>query len=156
MHSFFNSLLVAGLVALATGAYAQENDRAELVYTQRLSKQFPDSAFLLLKEMYEQSLNRKDRLGTGICLQQMGQICYYLGNYPKALDFHEQADKLFRAQEDRERVAANLDDMGLLYYYNRQFLLLPCLVVLNISYLPPHQTHKDCNEKQQALHIGKE
>ena len=123
MHSFFYSLLVAGLVALATGAYAQENDRADLVYTQRLSKQFPDSAFLLLKEMYEQSLNRKDRLGTGICLQQMGQICYYLGNYPKALDFHEQADKLFRAEGDRERVAANLDDMGLLYYYNRQIPL---------------------------------
>jgi len=123
MHSFFNSLLVAGLVALATGAYAQENDRADLVYTQRLSKQFPDSAFLLLKEMYEQSLNRKDRLGTGICLQQMGQICYYLGNYPKALDFHEQADKLYRAEGDRERVAANLDDMGLLYYYNRQMPL---------------------------------
>ena len=123
MHSFFNSLLVAGLVALATGAYAQENDRADLVYTQRLSKQFPDSAFLLLKEMYEQSLNRKDRLGTGICLQQMGQICYYLGNYPKALDFHEQADKLFRAEGDKERVAANLDDMGLLYYYNRQMPL---------------------------------
>ena len=116
-------LLVAGLIALATGAYAQENDRAELVYTQRLSKQFPDSAFLLLKEMYEQSLNRKDRLGTGICLQQMGQICYYLGNYPKALDYHEQADKLFRAERDRERVAANLDDMGLLYYYNRQMPL---------------------------------
>jgi tetratricopeptide (TPR) repeat protein len=123
MHSFFNSLLVAGLVALATGVYAQENDRADLVYTQRLSKQFPDSAFLLLKEMYEQSLNRKDRLGTGICLQQMGQICYYLGNYPKALDFHEQADKLYRAEGDRERVAANLDDMGLLYYYNRQMPL---------------------------------
>src|ERR1700754_3010819 len=116
-------LLVAGLIALATGAYAQENDRAELVYTQRLSKQFPDSAFLLLKEMYEQSLNRRDRLGTGICLQQMGQICYYLGNYPKALDYHEQADKLFRAERDRERVAANLDDMGLLYYYNRQMPL---------------------------------
>lgn len=73
-------------MALSIGVRAQENDRAELVYTQRLSKQFPDSAFLLLKEMYEQSLSRKDRLGTGICLQQMGQICYYLGNFPKALD----------------------------------------------------------------------
>src|ERR1700742_3289538 len=118
--------IVAALILAAVwslGVYAQENDRADLVYTQRLSKQFPDSAFLLLKEMYEQSLNRKDRLGTGICLQQMGQICYYLGNYPKALDYHEQADKLFRAEGDKERVAANLDDMGLLYYYNRQMPL---------------------------------
>src|ERR1700754_987720 len=116
-------LLVAGLIALATGAYAQENDRAELVYTQRLSKQFPDSAFLLLREMYSQALARKDRLGTAICLQQMGQICYYLGNYPKALDFHGQADKLFRAEGNRERIADNLDDMGLLSYYNRQMPL---------------------------------
>ena len=123
MRSFFNSLMVAGMLILTVAGYAQENDRAELVYTQRLSKQFPDSAFLLLKEMYEQSLTRKDRLGTGICLQQMGQICYYLGNYPKALDYHGQADKLFRAEGDRERIAANLNDMGLLYYYNRQMAL---------------------------------
>jgi tetratricopeptide (TPR) repeat protein len=115
--------MVAGMLILTVVGYAQENDRAELVYTQRLSKQFPDSAFLLLKEMYEQSLTRKDRLGTGICLQQMGQICYYLGNYPKALDYHGQADKLFRAEGERERIAANLNDMGLLYYYNRQMAL---------------------------------
>src|ERR1700754_1244674 len=114
-------LMIAGIMPAT--AYSQENDRAELLYTQRLSKQFPDSAFLLLKEMYSQALSRKDRLGTGICLQQMGQICYYLGNYPKALDFHEQADKLFRAEGDKERLAANLNDMGLLYYYNRQMPL---------------------------------
>ncbi|MBS1664456.1 MAG: tetratricopeptide repeat protein [Bacteroidetes bacterium] len=108
------------VIAWCLSGRAQENDRAELVYTQRLSKRFPDSAFLLLKEMYDQSLSRKDRLGTGICLQQMGQICYYLGNYPKALDYHGQADKLFRAENSSERVAANLNDMGLLYYYNKQ------------------------------------
>lgn len=117
---FILSLL---LIAIGAAAFAQENDRAELVYTQRLSKQFPDSAFLLLKEMYEQSISRKDRLGTAICLQQMGQICYYLGNYPKALDFHGQADKLFRQEGDRSRIAGNLNDMGLLYYYNRQMPL---------------------------------
>jgi len=120
MKYLFNFLLAAGTMIMSIGVWAQENDRAELVYTQRLSKQFPDSAFLLLREMYEQSLSRKDRLGTGICLQQMGQICYYLGNFPKALDFHGQADRLFRTEGDRERVAANLNDMGLLYYYNKQ------------------------------------
>src|ERR1700749_4979053 len=110
------------LVLAHTCVLAQENDRAELVYTERLSKQFPDSAFSLLREMYSQALARKDRLGTAICLQQMGQICYYLGNFPKALDFHGQADKLYRegGSHDLERVAANLNDMGLLSYYNRQ------------------------------------
>ncbi|HEY4337054.1 MAG TPA: tetratricopeptide repeat protein [Puia sp.] len=113
--------IVLGLVA-SFGVSAQEGDRAELLYTQRLSKRFPDSAFLLLREMYSQALARKDRLGTGICLQQMGQICFYLGNFPKALDFHGQADKLYRegGTADLERVAANLNDMGIAYYYNRQ------------------------------------
>jgi tetratricopeptide (TPR) repeat protein len=111
------------LIFLPLFGAAQENDRAELVYTQRLSQQFPDSAFTLLKEMVSQSLLKKDRLGMGICLQQMGQISYYLGNYPQALDFHGKADKLFREVDDRERLAANLGDMGILYYYNRQLPL---------------------------------
>jgi len=123
MRCCFIFLVAAFCITPAVGVQAQDTDRAELVYTEQLSKQFPDSAFLLLKEMYSQALSRKDQLGTGICLQQMGQICYYLGNYPKALEFHGEADKLFRAVHVRERVAANLNDMGLLYYYNKQLPL---------------------------------
>ncbi len=124
MRYFFNFFFLFFLFCVQViSGQAQENDRAELAYTQRLSKQFPDSAFLLLKEMYSQSIAKKDRLGTGICLQQMGQICYYLGNFPQALDFHGQADKLFREEGNHERVAANLNDMGILYYYNRQIPL---------------------------------
>jgi len=108
------------IFSLCGRGWAQENERSELAYTQRLSQQFPDSAFLLLKEMYTQSLAKKDRIATANCLQQMGQICYYLGNYPQALDFHLQADKIFREGGHREQIAANLDDMGILYYYNRQ------------------------------------
>ena len=120
--SYFGRLLFIVMLLTVLRVSAQESDRAELVYTQRLSKRFPDSAFLLLREMYSQALVRKDRLGTGSCLQQMGQICFYLGNFPKALDFHGQADKLFRegGTADLERVAANLNDMGIVYYYNKQ------------------------------------
>src|SRR5882757_10888240 len=110
-------------MSLSDDAQVQENDRAELAYTQRLSQQFPDSAFLLLKEMYSQAIAKKDRPSTANCLQQMGQICYYLGNYPQALDFHLQADKIFREGGHREQIAANLNDMGILYYYNRQLPL---------------------------------
>jgi tetratricopeptide (TPR) repeat protein len=120
-------VILWALMAIATtGVRAQDNEHKELLYnqrlayTQKLSKQFPDSAFTLLKEMYTQSIEKKDRMGTGTCLQQMGQICYYLGNYPQALDFHLQADKIFREQGNPDRLAANLCDMGLLYYYNRQ------------------------------------
>lgn len=115
--SYFGRLIIIVTLLTVLKVSAQESDRAELVYTQRLSKRFPDSAFLLLREMYSQALVRKDRLGTGSCLQQMGQISFYLGNFPKALDFHGQADKLFRegGTADLERVAANLNDMGIVY-----------------------------------------
>ena len=104
-------------------ATAQKEEIRELNYTEQLSKQFPDSAFLLLKEVYNRAIEKKDPIATGICLQQMGQVCYYLGNYVQALDFHQKADKIFREKNIRERVAGNLSDMGILYYYNRQPLL---------------------------------
>lgn len=112
--------VVAACILLPVSyANGQENDR-ELLHTQRLSKRFPDSAFLLLKEMYGKAIAGKDKQTMGTCLQQMGQICYYLGNYPKALDFHRQADKIFRETNSPEQVACNLNDMGLVYYQNRQ------------------------------------
>jgi tetratricopeptide (TPR) repeat protein len=92
----------------------------DMNYTEQLSKRFPDSAFTLLKEKYSKSLEDKDPLTTGISLQHMGQICYYLGNYPQALDYHHQADRLFRDQHRKDLVANNLNDMGILYYYNKQ------------------------------------
>lgn len=114
-------IFVAGCILLpAQFIVAQENDRSELIHTQRLSKRFPDSAFLLLKEMYSKAIAGKDMQTMGTCLQQMGQICYYLGNYPKALDYHRQADKIFRETNNTEQVARNLNDMGLVYYQNRQ------------------------------------
>lgn len=56
----------------------------------------------------------------GICLQQMGHIRYCLGGYPKALEYHLKADKIFREENKPELIAGNLDDMGIVYYYNRQ------------------------------------
>src|SRR3954469_2131777 len=113
-------VIVVVFLLPVTFVQAQENDRTELLHTQRLSKQFPDSAFSLLKEMYSKAIAGKDRQTMGICLQQMGQVCYSLGNYPKALDFHLQADKIFRETNNEEQLARNLNDMGLVYYQNRQ------------------------------------
>ncbi len=118
--SFGWSMVVAIMLLLSNNMQGQENDRTELLHTQRLSKQFPDSAFSLLKEMYSKAIASKDRQTMGICLQQMGQVCYSLGNYPKALDFHLQADKIFRETNNDEQLARNLNDMGLVYYQNRQ------------------------------------
>jgi tetratricopeptide (TPR) repeat protein len=99
---------------------AQDPDHAELTYTEQLSKRVPDSAFTLLKEAYSKAVEEKDMLTTGISLQRMGNICYSLGNYPQALDYHHKADRIFRDQNRRDLVADNLNDMGILYYYNRQ------------------------------------
>ena len=68
------------LIVFVTPVFAQESDRTELIHTKRLSKRFPDSAFLLLKEMYSKAIAGKDMQTVGTCLQQMGQICYYPGN----------------------------------------------------------------------------
>ena len=63
------ALVVATCILLPGSAIkAQENDRSELLYMQRLSKQFPDSAFLLLKEMVGKAIAGKDKLTMGICL----------------------------------------------------------------------------------------
>jgi tetratricopeptide (TPR) repeat protein len=120
---FSVSCLFAALFLLPGLLRAQKKEITALLYTEQLSKQFPDSAFSLLKEVYNRSLEKKDRVSTGICLQQMGQICYYLGSYVKALDFHLQADKIFREESKTERIAANLNNMGILYYYNKQLPL---------------------------------
>jgi tetratricopeptide (TPR) repeat protein len=112
--------LLAIWLFIPTVSRAQNPAETDFSYTKHLSHQFPDSAFLLLKEMYSKALEKKDQLTTANCLQQMGQVCYYLGNYPKALDFHNQADKLFRELNQDALLAGNLNDMGLVYYYNKQ------------------------------------
>ncbi|MBS1563432.1 MAG: hypothetical protein JST39_03540 [Bacteroidetes bacterium] len=104
-------------------AQEEEKDIHTLSYTRQPGRQSPDSALQVLRELYNQSLEKKDRSATGSCLQQMGRMCYELGNYVQALDFHQKADKIFREEGMQEKIAGNLADMGILYYYNKQPLL---------------------------------
>jgi tetratricopeptide (TPR) repeat protein len=119
MRVFF----VLAALALAITVNGQDKNFTEITYTQQLSTQLPDSALLELKKMYDVATRQKDPLTIGTTLQRMGNICYYLGNYPQALDFHLRADKIFRELGRRELLAGNLNDMGILYYYNRQSTL---------------------------------
>jgi tetratricopeptide (TPR) repeat protein len=119
MRVFF----VLATLALAITVNGQDKNFTEITYTQQLSTQLPDSALLELKKMYDVATRQKDPLTMGTTLQRMGNICYYLGNYPQALDFHLRADKIFRELGRRELLAGNLNDMGILYYYNRQSTL---------------------------------
>jgi len=72
----------------------------------------PDATFRLLKEKYNKANEQKNVVQAGIYLQQMGQICYHFGHYPQALDFHLQASKIFKANQKKELLAENLNDLG--------------------------------------------
>lgn len=80
----------------------------------------PDSVFLELKNAYNRAVEEKDDLAAARSLQQMGRICYHLGHYPQSLDFYLQAGELFHKEGAAELQAGNLNDIGILYYYNRQ------------------------------------
>ncbi|PTT01104.1 hypothetical protein DBR11_08180 [Pedobacter sp. HMWF019] len=117
-------LLIFILAALgqvyAVQGRAQINGGNLLKRTEQLSRQFPDSAFLLLRKLYATAESSKDILTAGICMQQMGQICFNEGHYAQSLDFYQRAEKIFREQKNPILLAATLNHTGLLYYYNKQ------------------------------------
>ncbi|MFD0766801.1 tetratricopeptide repeat protein [Mucilaginibacter lutimaris] len=92
----------------------------ELLSTRSLSQKHPDSALIILKKLHAQAIDRNDPLTEGVCLQQMGQICYNQGHYAQALEFYLHADKIFSAGKNPDRLAANTGEIGVLYYYNKQ------------------------------------
>lgn len=106
-------LLFINIVCL----HAQDID---LQQAKELAQKHPDSALILLRRLSAKA-HDKDQLATeGICLQQMGLICYNQGHYGQALDFYLHADKIFAEANKPSLSAANMGDMGILYYYNKQ------------------------------------
>ena len=104
-------------IILPGGLHAQDK---QLSNTMAISQNHPDSALNILKKVYAAATERSDVLTTGICLQQMGIICFNQGHYAQALDFYLRADKIFEASNNKELLAANLSQMGILYYYNKE------------------------------------
>ncbi|WP_158559238.1 tetratricopeptide repeat protein [Deminuibacter soli] len=88
-----------------------------------ISTRQPDTAFLLLRNVYTTALEKKQPREAGIAMQQMGNICYTQGHYGQSLDCHLKAADLFKAAGAPDLVAANLNDIGNLYYYNKQMML---------------------------------
>ncbi|MDI3319765.1 tetratricopeptide repeat protein [Pinibacter soli] len=99
---------------------------AQLEYDGELNKAYihesgrPDTMFLFLRNSYNQAMEKKDRTAAAIALQKMGQICYHLGHYSQSLDLHLQAAEFFKNEDDKKLYASNLNDIGTLYYYNKQ------------------------------------
>lgn len=100
-------------------AHAAEEPDPVLNHTIALSNSSPDSAFLILKKLYHEALNKNDRRTIGICLKQMGEICYSQGHLAQSLDYHQQAYKIFMQIADTRLLADNFNDMGIVYYQNR-------------------------------------
>lgn len=96
------------------------NFKHRLIQTEEISYQRPDSAFRLIKDIYDKTNKAGDHVASGVCLQQMGAICFRLGHYAQAFDFYSQADRVFRQQNELLLLAKNLNGLGVLYYYNKQ------------------------------------
>lgn len=80
----------------------------------------PDAELLILKQKHQRALDRDDRRAAGLCLQQMGKLCFNQGHYSMGLDFYQKADRMFVAIGDKELIGNNLTELGTLFYYNRQ------------------------------------
>jgi tetratricopeptide (TPR) repeat protein len=111
-------LLMLLSLVLISSIYAQEKEQWPLVNS--LSQKHPDSALIILKKLHAQAVEKNDARTEGICLQQMGQICYNIGHYAQALDYYLHADKVFSTIDAPNLAAANMVKLGVLYYYNKQ------------------------------------
>ncbi len=79
----------------------------------------PTTSFINLKEQLKGELNRKDQLKAGITLQKMGNMCYRLGHFDQSFEYYLQARKIFEAEKDYRRSASLANEIGILYYYNK-------------------------------------
>jgi len=111
-------LLTCFIFLVCTGVAWAQSSASRLKQTLELSKRYPDSAFLMLKELNKNAAASNDERTLGISLQQMGEICYSQGHYAQALDYHQQAAKLFASLNDYGLMADNLNDLGDVYYQN--------------------------------------
>ena len=80
----------------------------------------PIESLTRLKKIYAQSIENGDAELEGQCLQQMGKACYRQGHFRQSLDFFLKADKIFNSSKKPLLLAANLSDIGVLYYYIKQ------------------------------------
>lgn len=112
----------------------------------------PIESLVELKKQYQWSIEHNDVVLEGECLQQMGRVCYRQGHFRQALEFFLKAEKIFSNNGKPLSLAANLSDVGVLYYYIKQpdKAMKTYLLALSI-----YQKQKDL--KGQAMvygHIG--
>ena len=103
------------LNAQNTTAIREENDRLE-----HSALQQSDSLFIKQNENYKQAKESGNILAQAEALQNMGQICYQLGLFTQALNYHSKADELFRSKHYQKQAANNLNDLAILLLISKQ------------------------------------
>lgn len=98
--------------------------------------QISDTVYLSLKNALESAVRQGDLELQGKILGQMGEFCYHLGQYPKALDYYLKASNIFQKSNNENQLAYAYIDLGILYYYNRDIdrsnaLLYDALALFN-------------------------
>jgi tetratricopeptide (TPR) repeat protein len=120
---FFARLLIACNVFLLAGPIAtrgQSTPSLATVPMDEISRYRPDSAYLLLKEQLSGFQAEGNREGAAKIHRHMGQLLFRMGSYPQAVTQLLEADRLFRALQQEERIAENSNILGTVYYYNKQ------------------------------------
>jgi tetratricopeptide (TPR) repeat protein/DNA-binding CsgD family transcriptional regulator len=119
MHKFLMWVL---LVLLVSEARAQPTlvARIEHLELAPLRGNPADSTFLVLQNQYNRAEAAHDEGQAATRLQQMGQVCFRLGHYPQAFDYYRRAGSLFARLHQLEALAQNFNDLGVLYYANKQ------------------------------------
>lgn len=85
--------------------------------TEQLARQYPDSAYRLLKVRLDQAVTQNDKLTKGDRLQQLGSLFYHQGSNARAINYLIQAKK-FHVAQNNNRLARNCNELGTVYYYN--------------------------------------
>ncbi|MEZ0612166.1 tetratricopeptide repeat protein [Fibrella sp. WM1] len=83
----------------------------------------PDSTFRQLKSALNRAVEQQDLPTENTLRQQIGLLFYHQGNYTQAIDYLLQAQKGYRAVGAGDDLANNLNELGTVYYYNRQSAL---------------------------------
>ncbi|GAB3976199.1 hypothetical protein GCM10028806_35210 [Spirosoma terrae] len=88
--------------------------------TEQLARQYPDSAYRLIKIKLDEAIAANSKLQEGDYLQQIGLLFFHQGSYAQSIDFLLQAQKIFVQAKDGNRLARNRNELGTVYYYNEQ------------------------------------
>ncbi len=79
----------------------------------------PDSLFLELKKQSAREFSNGDFVAQALSLKKMGELCFHLGHYQRALEYYLDAGKLFEKTGESKFMADNYLQLGTLHYYNR-------------------------------------